>query len=195
MIEWIPRIIYNYLLELKEPLTILHVGGRKWSFVESDLVDYRHYTSVNSTDYNRMIHCADMFCGTNQISVTLSRAALCGIPVVLFQNDKYIDFRKLNTVVSRMPEWYQHMAMETKKVLPFRVFPWGWYRFLEPVMRDNGYCDLFDEVPIFQPKKCIDILHRNLFDDGYREKIKLKRDEYIKLLKSLTSPSKIWELI
>lgn len=195
LMEWIPKIINNYLMELNKPLTVLHVGGRKWSFVDQNRIDYRHFVSVDSSDYNRMINCADLFCSTNLISVTLSRAALCGVPVVLLQNDKHIDFNRLNTVVSRMPDWYQQMAKEVKEVAPFKVFPWGWYRFLEPVMKDNAYGALFDRAPIFQPKKCIDVLLRNLFDEGHRKEIRAKRDEYIELLGSLESPEKIWELI
>lgn len=195
LMEWMPRIINNYLMELNKPLTILHVGGKKWSFTDQNRIDYRHFVNVDPCNYNRMINCADLFLSTNLISVTLSRAALCGIPVVLFQNDKYVDFNKLSTVVSKMPDWYQQMAGEVKAVAPFKIFPWGWYRFLEPVMKDNTYGDIFDRAPVFQPKKCMDILHRSLFDEEHLNEIRTKRDKYIALLDSLASPEKIWELI
>lgn len=195
LIEWVPKIIYNYLMELNMPLTVLHVGGKEWSFVEDNRIDYRHFINVNPSEYNRMINCADLFCSTNLISVTLSRAALCGVPVVLLQNDKHINFNKLNTVVSRMPDWYQQMAKEVKEVTPFKMFPWGWFRFLEPVMMNNTYGDLFDRAPIFEPKKCVNALRRSLADEGHIEDIRTKRDEYIKLLDSLASPEKIWEFV
>lgn len=195
LIEWIPRIIHNYLLELNESLTVLHVGGKEWSFADKSRIDYRHFTRVNPVDYNCMINCVDLFCGTNLISVTLSRAALCGVPVLLFQNDKCMDFHKLSSVVSRMPEWYQKMAGDVKKVLPFKVFPWGWYRFLEPVMNHNAYDEMISRAPVFQPKKSIEALRRTLFDKTHMEQIKIKRDKYIESLDSLSSPSKIWELM
>lgn len=195
LIEWIPRIIHNYLCALNEPITVLHVGGKEWSFADKSRIDYRHFVSLNPVDYNRMINCVDLFCGTNLISVTLSRAVLCGVPVVLFQNEKCMDFNKLSSIMGKMPEWYQQMAKDVKKVLPFKVFPWGWYRFLEPVMKNNGYDELIDRAPIFQPKKSIEVLRRNLFDKTHMEQINTKRDAYIESLDSLPSPSKIWELI
>lgn len=195
LIEWMPRIINNYLLALEVPLTVLHVGGREWSFVDNKLIDYRHYTKVDPADYNRMIHCADLFCGTNLISVTLSQAALCGVPVVLFQNEKYIDFKNLETVLGRMPDWYREMAGEVKRVLPFKVFPWGWFRFLEPVMMDNPYGAIFDRAPLFEPSRCIEVLRKNLFDDEHKADMQRRREEYIKLLDLLASSSKILEVI
>lgn len=195
LIEWIPRIIHNYLSALEVPITVLHVGGREWTSTDSKQLEYRHFTRLDPIDYNRMIHCSDLFCGTNLISVTLSQAALCGVPILLFQNDKGIDFSRLESVLQRMPEWYQTMAQEVKKVLPFKVFPWGWHRFLVPVMKDNLYDELFDKSPIFEPKKSIDLLRKNLFDEEYKTIFEKKRERYIKSLEMLAQPSKILEVI
>lgn len=195
LIEWIPRLIHNYLSALEVPTTVLHVGGREWTFAGSTQIEYRHYTRLDPVDYNRMIHCSDLFCGTNLISVTLSQAALCGVPIVLFQNDKCIDFCRLESVLDRMPEWYRTMAGEVKKVLPFKVFPWGWHRFLSPVMKDNLYDELFDKAPIFQPKKSIDLLRKNLFDEEHKANFEKKRKLYNNSLEMLAPPSKILEVI
>ncbi|WDV48234.1 DUF6365 family protein [Clostridiaceae bacterium M8S5] len=194
LIEWLPRVIQNYLLALEVPLTVLHVGGKKWKIIDDRLIDYRYYIRVNPTDYNCMINCVDLFCGTNLISVTLSRAALCGVPVVLFQNEKYIDFRKLNAVLGRMPDWYREMAGEVKKIMPFKVFPWGWFKFLEPVMADNPYGAIFNKAPLFEPKKCLDVIRKSIFDEEHKVIIEKKREEYIKMLDLLAPPSKILEV-
>lgn len=195
IIEWMPQIIYHYLLAIKEHITVIHVGGRKWLFAESESIDYRHYASVDPVEYKRMLHCADLFCSTNLISVTLSRAALCGIPIVLFQNEKHFDYEKLKPVLERMPDWYRQMAREVFKVYPFKVFPWGWNKFLNPVMTDNLYIELFDRVPLLEPKKCVDMLYKNLFDTGHAGEKRGKLNDYLKLIDNLPSPAKILEIV
>lgn len=195
LLEWIPKIIQQYLSTLKIPITVLHVGGRKWTGTEELQLDYKHFSNVPSEEYNRMIHCADLFCGTNMISVTLSRAILCGIPTVLFQNDKVIDFERLEVILDRMPAWYVQMAKEVKKVMPFKVFPWGWYRFLEPVMRNNKYEELFDIAPVFKPQKCMEVIRRSLLDEEHKKMVAGNLDEYIQQLKQLEPSSKILEIV
>lgn len=195
LLEWVPKIIQQYLSTLKIPITVLHVGGREWTGTEELQLDYKHFSNVPPKEYTRMIHCADLFCGTNMISVTLSRAVLCGVPSVLFQNDKIIDFERLEAILDRMPAWYLRMAKEVKKVMPFKVFPWGWYRFLEPVMRNNGYEGLLDIAPIFKPQKCVEVIRRSLLDEEHKKIMAGKLDEYIRQLKQLEPSSKILEIV
>jgi hypothetical protein len=195
LMKWLPQIMLRYLSSLNVPLTILHVGGREWPADGRGSIDYRHYPRVDSNTYNRMIHCADLFCGTNLTSVTMSRAILCGIPCALLQNDKYIDFTKLAPVLPKMPQWYREMASEVVRALPFKVFPWGWYQFLKPVMENNPYMETFDKLPLFEPKKCVKALGDCLFNSEHISEMRKRQMEYINLLNSLSPVDKILEMI
>jgi len=195
LINWLPRIIYNYLSMLDIPITVFHIGGREWPLTDNRLIDYRHFMRVEPAEYNRLIHCADLFCGTNLISVTLSTAVLCKTPAVLFQNEKYIDFTKLSSVLERMPDWYREMALDVVRVLPFKVFPWGWFRFLKPIMNDNPYSQTFAALPIFEPKKCVKMLYDSLYDGDYINNMQERQEQYADMIRLLPSPTRVLELI
>jgi hypothetical protein len=194
LMKWLPRMVAAYFAHLKAPLTVFHIGGKKWDFPIEERIDYRHFSSMPPSLYNRALHCSDLFCGTNLISVTMSRAALCGVPVALFQNGKHVDFSKLQPALGKMPQWYQDMAGEVGKALPFKVFPWGWHKFLQPVMENNPYSETFAKLPLFEAKKCVDTLHALLFDEAFKAGQRRKQELYAQMLKELPPASKILEL-
>jgi hypothetical protein len=195
LMKWLPQMIAAYLGHMKENITVFHIGGKEWSFPVGASIDYRHFASLPPSEYNKALACSDLFCGTNLISVTMSRAILCGVPTALFQNDKNVDFSRLEEALVRMPTWYQEMAHEVNKAMPFKVFPWGWHRFLQPVMENNPYSETFAKLPLFEAKKCVDALGELLFDERAIAGLKRKQEAYAKKLAALPPASKILELI
>ena len=183
--KWMPRMIYYHILAIKEPLTIVHVGPRPWEFDIHKRITYKYFNHLNADIYQETEKQADLFFGTNATSITLSKAAYSLTPCVLFQNLKKMDFDKLADILPKMPKWYQEMARDVKRSSTFRIFPWGWTHFLEPVFRDNPYNQVFIEAPIFIPRKCTNILKQYLFDENAVKNIQSRQKEYFRNLSKL----------
>lgn len=108
-----------------------------------------------------------------------------GIPSIVLNNKKIIEFSRFTKVLKRKPEWYQNMADEVKKIYPFTASMFGWSHFLKTVMKDNDYIKTFDRVEFFNTRKTTESFNRILFDKDYRKNLQyeVKRfyDKYYKL--------------
>jgi hypothetical protein len=185
LIKWAPRVIYHHLLSVKEPLTVVHVGPRQWEFEISKPITYKYFNRLSSRIYQENEKHADLFCGTNAISITLNKASYALTPCVLFQNLKKMEFAALAGILQKMPPWYRQMAEEVKQSPTFRIFPWGWKKFLEPVFKDNPYNRTFVEAPVFIPQKCTKILKKYLFDETAIAGMKAGQKAYFEDLAAL----------
>lgn len=187
LMKWMPGMIYRHLLSVKQPLTVVHVGPRPWDFHIHQRINYNYFKRLDAELYQETEKQADLFCGTNAISITLSKAAYSLTPCVLFQNLKQIVFADLGEVLPKMPRWYREMAEEVKKSGTFRIFPWGWTRFLEPVFTNNEYKQAFVEAPVFVPTKCRKILEKYLFDEKAIEELQEGQTAYFASLTRLAT--------
>jgi len=185
LMAWMPRMIYHHLLSVKQPLTVVHVGPKPWDFETHERITYKYFKRMDAILYQETEKQADLFCGTNAISITLSKAAYALTPSVLFQNLKRITFSDLAAVMPKMPAWYRQMAQEVKQSGTFRIFPWGWTRFLEPVFSNNEYNNVFVEAPVFVPPKCSKILTQYLFDQTAIDALKQRQTDYFNSLNLL----------
>lgn len=186
LIEWMPRISAELFASLAEPVTILHVGPRPWPAPIAPTVDYRHFASLPPDVYQATIHHADLFYGTNATSITLSNAVAAGTPSVLLQNPRRMEFDRLGDVLRRMPRWYQDMAAEVGRCGPFRVFPWGWARFLETVLHaGNPYLATFTQAPAFVPARTVTALNELLFDPDAAARQRQRQQAYFDRLDRL----------
>jgi hypothetical protein len=195
IVKWMPRMIYHHILAIKEPLTIVHVGPRPWDFDIHKRITYKYFNRLNADIYQETEKQADLFYGTNATSITLSKAAYSLTPCVLFQNLKKINFDKLADILPQMPEWYREMASIVKRSPTFRIFPWGWTRFLEPVFKDNPYTQAFVEAPVFIPQKCTKILKQLLFDEHVIDQLQARQKQYFEKLNGLAPVEELLEKI
>jgi hypothetical protein len=187
--------MYEYFRGLNMPLTVVHLGPKKWKFPIQEPLYYYYVNSMKTEPllYFDTLHHADLFCGTNAVSVTLSTAVHFQTPSILLQNEKAIDFSSLGRVLPKMPQWYQEMARDIRKVGTFRMFPWGWYRFLEPVFERNPYTECFVTAPILKPKQTMNILRQYLTDEMSIQQLKDKQACYSETLKKLAPVGRFLE--
>jgi hypothetical protein len=183
--KWMPNIIYNNINSLNEKVTILHIGPQKWDFDISENIKYCYFEKLDPGLYKSSVYHADLFCSTNATSMTLSMAVYYGTPSVLIQNNKIFDLEKLKNVIPLFPKWYQEMISDVKIIYPFRLFPWGWYHFLSPVLYDNPYTSTYTTVQLFEYKAIKKAFENSLFNKECSENLRHKQDMYFSKLKGL----------
>jgi hypothetical protein len=186
LIEWMPRISAELFAALAEPVTVLHVGPHPWRSPPESTVDYRYFASLPPDVYQSTVHHASLFYGTNATSITLSNAVAAGTPSVLLHNPRLMDFDRLGDVLRRMPPWYRDMAADVGRCGPFRVFPWGWARFLDTVLHaDNPYLTTFAHAPAFVPARTVTVLNGLLFDPDVAARQRRRQRAYFDRLDRL----------
>ena len=102
-----------------------------------------------------LVDAADVFLSMNYISTSMVRAALHGIPVVLLGNSFVKRDGKQWSVVNRKNN---RVVAGMEEVYPFRMFPVGWYSFLEPIVQKNSFYQLTQCAEIFETTDAIEIV-------------------------------------
>lgn len=195
LICWIPQVMMNYLAELNEKITIIHVGPKSWNQDESSYkhIKYYHFDFLKSRDFDKYLSASDAFFTTNIISSTLAKAVYSSVPSIVLQNDKLVNFVRLSEQLQRMPTWYQKMAREVRIAYPFRLFPFGWFNFLSTVLDNNEYMDTFIQTSIFQKNKTVNSLWTYIFDKNARISLQHKQSKYIDKILQLPSSADVIE--
>jgi len=185
LMQAMPRLIHSHLAALGRPVRVEHVGPVAWRFPIADHIDYRHAARLAPGRFHERLLDADLFISANAVSVTLTQAVLWGVPSLLLQNDKLLDVASL-TGDGAGPRWLAEAAPELTVAYPFRVFPWGWYEFLAPVLSDNPYTDCFLTAGIFQRRQVLHALSALLDDAGARGRL---HDAQVRLQERLSGLS------
>lgn len=146
--------IIQMIQQLPQNYKIYWIGYRHKEFPE-ELTQIKHVTCLPPTQFELLVDSADIFVSTNYISTSMIRAALRGIPVVLMGNSflkRPGEFRSL----------MHHRELEKLKdmniLYPFRMFPVGWYSFLEPAVRGNSFYKLTRCVEVFDDTQVLEVV-------------------------------------
>lgn len=140
--------IINYLCERA---VVLCVGGsRKIQESERSFsVGLNSIGSVTPSEMEYYFKMADLLITRNDISTTVAKAALSNVPVIsLVCSDKEIKYR-------------------------YRMYPVGWYEFLEHIVRDNPYYEIVKEYNVFDYEKIIGAIDQVLCGKTQEKNTKL----------------------
>jgi len=192
LMQWMPSILLNYLDELGEEITLVHVGPQKWKNKQQN-VEYIHFDYMHPEMFEEYILNANLFITTNMVSVTLSKAVYGQVPSILVTNDKVLYFDRFKEQLREMPAWYSEMAEDVKVAYPYEVFPFGWKSLLKVVLNNNTYTDCLVRAPLFQRTKLINLFKKYLNDETAITMLKKSQAGYVESVLGLTSPDQIVE--
>ncbi len=192
--EWLGVILHEYLKELNEDIVLVHVGNENWKLDKQEgKVRYLQYDFLPVDVFEEVLQSIDLYITFNLVSITLSKAVMFGIPSLVLNNSKIIDFGRLTEKLKERPVWYQQMAADVKKVYPFAASMFGWTNFLKKVIENNGYVDTFQRGELFQYKETVKLLQKLLYDQPFRQDILVKNEEFLKKYLELLSADEVLE--
>lgn len=126
---------------------------------EQRLEGVTYIDSLPPQSFKKYCEAADLFISRNMISTSFANIVMSGVKGVLLQNSR----------------------SEGKTVYPYRMYPVGWYHFLEPIIKDNDYMNLFQTGEIFDVEASIELISNAL--DSMIDTLKLQ--DYHRQLKEL----------
>ena len=189
--EWLGPIVYHYLNDLESNVVLFHVGAENWELHSDGRLKYVHFDSLKTVDFDRVIQAADLFLTYNIVSISLSKAVLYGVPSLVLNNQKVIEFGKLENAMKKRPIWYQTMAHQVKKVYPFAASLFGWSNFLRMCLTDNAYLDSFDIANVFNYKATTEQFHNLLYNSAYRADVQDRMERFADRYYKIASPEDV----
>ena len=186
-VEATDGVFNRLLIFLSKYAQVIQVGGKK----NVSLSNIRYISRLAPSMFDRYAMACDLFLTRNITSTTLAKLTLSGVPTMVLSNS--LRFKKGEVIEPGFPLNPQIMkALRSMDMCyPYRMFPVGWYRFLEPMLQDNPYIDVMENAEIFDEDdvrfKIIEILKNQTVRDGFAERAKKYRD----IVASLDSPAEI----
>lgn len=137
-----------------------------------------HFDRLNPFEFEKYAMASDIYISKNISSTTLARFSLSGLPTAVLINSK--------PDVDGLSEGEHY---------PFRMFPVGWYNFLNPVLKNNPYAQLVNEMEIFDSSETVAKLKTLLHGKTAREACKYNALQFRKRLELLMKPGQIVETL
>jgi hypothetical protein len=192
IVEGLPVLISYYLRQLPANVYVLFFGGNKCELLHFPKHRIRHISSIDIDNYESLLASVDLLLTLNLPSTALTRAALLGTKSLVLSNSHCLsnanDIKKLTDSQGVLPSLFvKDWVIQYVPVYPFRMWPMGWYTFIEPLLQDNPFANTFSEVEILNERAVLEGLNTLLFDEETRSKYDESRDLYINQFSKLYS--------
>jgi hypothetical protein len=138
--------------------------------------------------FRRLIQAVDLHIANNLISVSLHRLALGGIPSVSLVNSLHKRngrTRRASAAAPAITESVLRTVEDVDYLYPCRMFPVGWYHFLDSLLAGNPFGDLVAQVEIFDEDAALAAIVPMLTDGPERDQLAEVREAYLKTLHTL----------
>lgn len=186
-----PDLLVEYLKMLPSNVHFVSVGERIPA-LEQLPADRMHFLpSCAQSRFNVLLGSVDLFLTLNLGATTMTRAVMGGIPSLALSNshtlltsnavEEYADVNQ--DVGPTAADWLRKHA----PVYPFRMWPLGFHKFLEPLLLNNEYTSTFKQAELFEGSQVVRTMHDLLFDPGQIESLLTAQEAHVNKLKTLDS--------
>jgi hypothetical protein len=188
----LPELLWSHLAKLDPSVRLVHVGPQSIGIDDSR---YVWLPSLSPENFDRLLGSVDLFLSANISATTVSRAVTAGLPVLVVQNSltahkadeaEASHGRSLSPTVRA---WLER----TLPIYPFRLWPLGYWRFLEPVFRDNPYYAALDVVELIDEPGFLAAGRRLLFDRNGRDAAIRCQANYVATARKLPTATRLIE--
>ncbi len=140
-----PELVARRLACLGTDVHVVHVGARAMPELAVTLGERYHWLKqLPRREFVDVLAASDLLLSLNAMATTIGTAALLGLPVLLGVNS--YGGETPDGVVAGLPftptettlDWLASIA----PLHPFRVWPYGLYRFATPIVRDNACVEM-----------------------------------------------------
>ena len=157
---------------------------------------YRWIGQMASAEFDVLLASVDLLLSANVSAMTLSKAFLVGTPSIVIQNS--VDAETIDDVVEQIKFLSPNIESwlnATLPLFPFRLWPLGYYRFLEPLLKDNPFCDACPTIELLDEEKFKRVCSDLLFNESGRQSLICSQDEYIAKVRSLPNAASVIDAI
>jgi len=141
----LPAWIGSVFASLPESFVVVHIGPERWPFGALE-ERYRWLPQCQPDVFREIMSGADVHVTTNLVARSIGEALRAAVPIVLAQSSmSFITADDPRVQDESLRTWLRAAA----PVQPFRVWPYGLSKFLEPHTRGNPYIETLRIVEVF----------------------------------------------
>jgi hypothetical protein len=165
----VPALLAEAIAQV-EGLELVHVGPEPLPGFEPLGSRYRHLSALPPADYLRLMAESAVYLSLSPVCAAQVKALGLGIPVLLVQH------AEPGAALERLP-------------YPFRVWPLGYARFLEPVLKDNPLLEAVTTVELSRPRELVRALRSLSLEGPARERALARQASYVESVMALPRPA------
>ncbi|MCI9410666.1 MAG: hypothetical protein HFG36_01200 [Eubacterium sp.] len=187
------QAIFWHLMErLAKKYTIICIG--KESYYKKKTENIIFIDSVPPDVFDQYILATDLFLSRNVVSTSLARAVLSGVPSVCIQNSIRFkrDVKGENSIaISYENDFVNEQLNKLQRSYKYRMFPVGWYYFLQNIYDNNPYFDTFYQVEQYDIEHTMNTIASLLENRDTYDRLRLKLEQYESILNRLPDIAEI----
>ena len=176
------------LLERLLPHADVLAVGSPLVFRERAPAGFHPLGPVGPGRFRALAQAVDLHLSSNIVSVSLHRLALSGVPSVALMSSLHRREGRLRwrSEVDPEPTGLARRLLDgLDQVYPFRMFPVGWYHFLDSLLAGNPFADLVAQVELFDEEAALASILPLLDEGPERAALARAREEYLTHLRRL----------
>jgi len=193
--EAVPRLLGDYLARLGAALRLVHVGPAPLAGLAEALGPerYRFLPPLPAPAFRRALGSADLLLSLNVSATTIATAIVSSIPVVVVASS--CDGADAGPVRGGRPpsealaRWIEGAA----PLFPFWMWPLGFRRLLDSLLRANPYVDALAAVELLDEERVIAMLEALLFDRDARSALASRQADYVAAVERLPRAAEVIE--
>ncbi|MDU1349841.1 DUF6365 family protein [uncultured Clostridium sp.] len=179
------------LEKISENSLIIYVGSKHLINIDLDKTNIKFINNIPPKTFDEYVLACDVFISRNITSTTLAKIAISGIPTLVLKNSLRINKDNQFDERFKLTNFVANAIKDCKEIYPYRMFPVGWFSFLEPILLNNPYMDIVVEEELFDINSILNKIDKLINNNKYREELRIKANEYRKGLDKLDKPEKI----
>jgi uncharacterized protein DUF6365 len=178
----VPRMVTHYLEQLPARTRFLLIGEipDAWSGLPAGRT--HAVPPCPQQEFGAMLQAADAVLSLNIGGTTVWRAVMAGVPAMVLGNRYRLrdvaDIDRADAQAGGFTGFVRDAVSEAIPLHPFRMWPLGFYSFLDPMMAGNPYADAVAQAEVLDERAVVDGLTGLLFDQGYRATRLAIQDSY-----------------
>ena len=158
--------------------------GPSTLFPDGAPTGFRALGQVTPSRFQDVAAAVDLHVSNNIVSVSLHRLALAGIPTVNLYSALTKRGGVLGTDVA-LSGYATAVVGAVDYLYPFRMFPVGWYHFLDSLLAGNPFTDLVAAVELFGEESSAETVLALLSPGQPRRQVEAARQAYLHALDQL----------
>ena len=191
----IPELLLGYLNSLGDNVHLIHVGPTQ--FGANVALDGRYHwlPSVPVQHFDLLLGSMDLMLSLNISVATIGKAITSKVPVLVLQNS--FEGESMDDIAAGLPgrpsETILQWIRTASPLYPFRLWPLGFSRFLDPVLEGNEYLTAVELIEALDEEKVLDRCNSLLYHPSERESSLDRQAKYVDQVSRLPAPSELLE--
>jgi hypothetical protein len=186
VLRGVPRLLAHYLGQLPETTHFLLVGDPPPELAALPAERTHALPPCSPARFSTLLGASDLVLSLNVGATTLARAVLSDIPAIALTNSLAVpDAESIGTVEARLGGLTDTVRDWLAGMVPLhqmRMWPLGFYSFLEPLLAANPYTRAFGDLELLDEPAVVAGIERALYDSETRDRLAAGRAEYLTIL-------------